>query len=385
MRQLKEKDHVLLHTLDTLWLFLPIEDVLSLRSVLKPLLDAGFVVEAEIAEAPLCDLSSNIFDTQKDLVRQVYVYPDMPQTIALTRKTPAICTLCQMRPSLPEPVRDEESGIAELMCGLCKSFREQSSREGRFTMLGGSWEKEDLPVAWIRVALDYDRLRQVLRELFRRYLKQKANLPDSQITAYVEQLRDTALMVDFTRDYDQLLGRFVGRLKRDLGEENIEEIAGDRPELLAIALRQEGDAFRIIDIFVEEFERLFPLCIEYSPVSLSLSISNAKYPFFEHWRYLDAPREDKVIRIQVVGRARLELSIPKFRALRNLNLEETRASSKLHRAASIGVRAHSNLLEQVELLDGIKEYPTLHQATAQGFSVAQLLAYHKIATVGGAG
>lgn len=383
MRGLERDDHILLHTLDTLWLFLPIEDVLGLRTVLKPLLDAGFAVDVEIAEAPLCDLSSNVFDTRKDLVRQVYVYPDMPEMIVLSRKTPSICALCQVRPSLSEPETDEESGIAEFLCTVCKGLREKSRREGKFSKLGGSWEKEDLPVAWIRVALDYARLRQSLKELFRRYLKEKANLSDDEGEEVVKQLRDTALMVDFTKDYNELLSCLADRLKRDFGDEGVEEIAGERPELLAVAVRHEGDAFKIADIFMEEFGRLFPLCLENSPIFLSLSISNAKYPFFEHWRYLNASERGKAIRIQAVGRARLELSIPRFEALRSLGLEETRASSKLHRAAAVGTRARSDLLEQVELLDGIREYPTLHQATARGFSVAELLAYHKIASIGG--
>jgi len=383
MADLGAQDTVLLHTLTTLWMFLPTDKVIGLRDALKPLLDAGFIVGAEVAEAPLCDLSSNIFYRRPDLVQHIVLHPDMPETIPLTHDTPRICELCHVRPSRPAPERDEESGVEEFLCAVCAGFREKSSREGRFNKLGGSWEKENFPVAWVRIALDYDRLWCVLKDLFRRYVKANTDLPDDTIREHVNQLRDAALMVDFTRDYNDLLRHFADALRRDFGDASIEEIAGERPELLVVALKEAGQAFKIVDTFETEFRSVFPLCEDDSPISLSISISNAKYPFFEHWRFLDAPQQANAIRIQAVGRARLELSIPRFRALRNLGLEETKASSKLHNAAAVFARTDSHLLEQVDLLDGIKKFPNLFAATSQGFSVADLLAYHKIAGIGG--
>jgi hypothetical protein len=377
------QDVVLLQTLNSLWMFLPTEEVLGLRDALKPLLDAGFIVDAQVVEAPLCDLNSNVLYTRPDLVQHIVLYPDMPETIALTHDTPRICELCQVRPSLRVPERDKESGVEEFLCDVCAGFREKSRREGRFNKLGGPWEKENLTVAWVRVDLDYDRLSSVLRELFRRYVKANTDLPDDKISEYVEQLRDAALMVDFTRDYNELAGRFVDALRRAFGDASIEEIAGERPELLVVALKQAGQAFTIADTFVGEFSSLFPLCEDDSPISLSISISNAKYPFFEHWRFLDARERANAVRVQAVGRAELELSVPRFKALRGLGLEEMKASTKLHKAAAVGARTGSRLLEQVDLLDGIKEYPNLFAATSQGFSVADLLAYHKIAGIGG--
>lgn len=378
MRDVEKDDHVLLHTLDTLWVFLPVEDVLPLRTALKNFLDVGFHIEAQVAEAPLQELSSNIFEKPKEKVSNYYLQPEMPREFP-----PKLCELCQMRQALPEPVRDEKSGIEESLCETCKAFRELA--KGRFTKLGGQWEEMDIPVAWVRVSLDYNRLHETLRRLYKGYLERcrelkKIEIPNQEIQVLVDNLRNTALMVDFTEDYGKLLNSFYARLKAELGEANIEEIAGERPELLVVALIKEGQALRIADIFIEEFSRLFPECEKDSPISLSISISNAKYPFFEHWQYLDKPAD--TISIQVVGRARLRLPITRFRRLRELKPEK--ASSKLHRAVAVGARTGSDLMEKLEFLDGLQRYQELHRARIQeGFSVGQLLSYHKIAAIGG--
>ena len=50
------RDHLLFATFQELWLFLPLEDLRPLGDVLRPVLDAGFHVDAHIREAPLTNL-----------------------------------------------------------------------------------------------------------------------------------------------------------------------------------------------------------------------------------------------------------------------------------------------------------------------------------------
>jgi hypothetical protein len=378
MQRVGQEDHALLHTLDALWLLLPGEDVLALRTVLSPLLDAGFTVEAEVAEVPLATLSSDVFEKRKDLVRKLCLQPQLAPSLP-----PKLCELCQVQRASLQPVIDERSGIQEFLCDTCKGYRDLSKNRGTFRKLGDLWEELDISVAWVRIHIDYVHLHRTLRGLYRAYLDQlppKVDISGEEIDTIVNELRDTALMVDFTRDFEALVSRYTGRLKKELDPDDIENIAGERPELLVVALVRRGQVLDMADIFLKEFEQVFPACEGDSPVSLSMSISNAKYPFFEHWRYLDQPKE--AINIQVVGRACLELSIPRYRRLREMAPE--RASSKLHRAAAVGVRTRSALMEKIEFLENLGRYPNLQRAhIEERFAVGQLLDYHKILELGG--
>lgn len=374
MQKIESEDHVLMHTLDSLWFFLPVEEVSPLNGVLKPFLDAGFIIQADVAEKPLGDIDSRVFDRPGENIDHIYLYPHMPDDFP-----PHICELCQMRRASSETVIDEESGITEHLCQVCKGFRKLSKDKGKFIKLGGEWEELGITIAWVKVSLDYERLPKILTDLFKTYLREKT-IPEEEIEALAGNLRDTALMVDFTSDYRKLLSAFSSRIRTEM---DVEDIGGDHPELLVVALKEKGQALQIADAFIEEFRRLFPKCENDSPISLSISVSNVKYPFFEHWQFLDKPGE--TLNIQAVNRAWLALSLPKFRKLRGLKPEKgEKASSKLHRAVAVGARTGSELMAKIEFLEDLQCYPDLHKAHIEhGFPINELINYHKIADIGG--
>ncbi len=369
LTDMMKKDHVLLKTLDSLLLFLPAEESFSLRDAVAPLLDSGFVVQASIVKASLNDLSSGAFRRQVERVRPIALYPSLAEQIE-----PPICDLCQIRQG--HRCVDRDSGIVEMLCESCSRLRRLSSEKNRFTKLGGLWEQKNLPVAWVRLRLDYERLGKALKRLYERYLRGGPDTTRASVDG--EDINDTGLVVDFTKDFFLLSRRFMEQISECFGD-NVERISGENPELLAVALQREGDALRIADAFCQEIRHLFPDCVEDSPVVASVSIANAKYPFFEHWQYLDKPKE--AVNIQAVGRAHLELSVTQFRRLRELKPEK--ASSKLHRAVALGVRTRSELMEKIAFLEDLRDYPELHQAHIEGFSVSQLLNYHMLLDIGG--
>ncbi|MBE0481070.1 MAG: hypothetical protein IBX68_08830 [Dehalococcoidia bacterium] len=373
MQEIAKDDRVLMHTLDSLWLLLPVEEISPLSSVLKPFLDAGFIIEVKVAEEVLENIDSKILDQGKSEIGNLYLYPDTPSSFS-----PPICELCQMRPASPEPEIDEKSAITEHLCKVCTEFRRLSEERARFTRLGGEWEESGTTIAWVRIHLAYEKLPRALKDLFKTYIRETSEtITEGETQVLADNLRDIALMVDFTKDYHNLLAAFSRHI---INEMEVEEIGGEHPELLAIAVKAKGQTLQIADTFVEEFGQIFPRCEDDSPISLSISVSNAKYPFIEHRRFLDRPGD--AINIQAVGRACLELSISRFRRLREIEPEQ--ASSKLHRAVTVGVRTRSKLMEEIEFLEDLQRHQQLHRAHIQEcFSVEQLLNYYRIMMIGG--
>lgn len=373
MEEMEKDDHVLMHTLDRLWLFLPVEEGTPLDTVLKPLLDDGFIIEADVAEKELKGLDPGIFDKPGKEFKQYVLYPELPDKIK-----PPICELCQMRPG---SMQVEKGGVYEQLCPVCAGFRSFSEEQHRFNRLGGEWEKSGIPVAWVKISLDYAVLPDILRGLFEKYIREKdKTIPGEEIDSLVRELRYTALMADFTRDYQTLLSSFYRTICKNW---QVEDIGGDHPELLIIPVKEKGQAFLIADAFVEVFHQIFPECESASPVSISISISNAKYPFFEHWRNMEEPVN--AINIQVLNRAKIQLSIPGYIELRNLKLEKSfRSSSKLHHAIAIKERTGSELLQKIDFLEDLHSIPELLKSHIEkGYSIDTILGYQKIADIGG--
>lgn len=391
------KNYILLHTLDTVWLFLPAEEAKPLGAFLEPLLSKGFYVRVEAAiEGPVGSLSSDAAslwskrDELKDKESKQRIkalkepYPlsryraDLPDAFP-----PHICELCQMGPAKERPVLDEKGGIVEYLCENCHGIREES--RNLLPNLGGKWEEQDATVAWVRVRMDYGGLSQELPRLFGQYIDERMkDLPqgkrvDSRAREeLVENLRQTALLVDFTADYHRFLATYIEAV-RETFQDRVEQITDRIRELLVVKMDSGSDVLEMAQTFADNIQQTFPKCLDNSPVKLGVSISNAKYPFFEHWRYLEEPKG--AINIQMVGRGSpLELSIPRFQQLRKLKLEEEQSSTALHRAAAIEARSGSTFLAQVELLDKLPKESKLHLALFNGFEISDLLAYHKLAT-----
>ncbi|MDA8186711.1 MAG: hypothetical protein M0T85_01025 [Dehalococcoidales bacterium] len=372
-------DHLLLNTLDTMWLFLPLDT--PLEEVVRPLLERGFWVGADEASVPLNIMDAN-FERMKGCVAKKTAYlPNLPAEIK-----PPICELCQMAPAEGNPVVDTDSQIEERLCSTCRSIREDFGGQPLFD-LGHEWEEENAPVAWVRVRLDYNALEGTLSELFRDYVSAETKrsgtgdgMTDQERDNIVQNLRSVALSVDFTNDYLLFLRGFIAALEDwHRCDDHVQAVTTGHPELMLVRIDSGEDVLAIAGLFATRMNELFPKCTVKSPIKLGISVSNAKYPFLEHWRYLEKPRE--AINLRMVGRGLpLEFTIPRFQNLMDSSLGEERASSALHRAAAIEARSHSAILAEVELLDNLPKGSGLHRALLQGFSVSQLLSYHNLAT-----
>lgn len=373
------RDYLLLNTLDTMWLFLPIDT--PLQEAVRPLLERGFWVEADEAIVPLNMIDAN-FERMKGCVTKKRAYrPNLPTEI----KAP-ICELCQTAPAEANPIVDEDSGIEEHLCPICHSTRKGYGGWPLFD-LGHSWEQENAPVAWVRVRLDYDVLEGILTELFRDYVSgetKRLNAQDEMThderEKIVRNLRQVAPSVDFTDDYLHFARGFVAALEdTHRSADHVQAVSPGDAELIVVRIESGEDVLAIASLFAARMSELFPNCTARSPIKLGISVSNAKHPFFDHWQYLEELRD--AINLRVVGRGpSLELSIRQFQNLTDLRLGQERASSALHRAAAIERRWHSTILAEVDLLANLRKGSGLHHALLRGFSVSQLLSYHNLAT-----
>jgi hypothetical protein len=190
-----------------------------------------------------------------------------------------------------------------------------------------------------------------------------------------------SILAEFLADYRQFLDRFQEAVLAlpdcdYAAEENHQEIL---PGLLALRIRDDSEARAIVKVYLRLFEEFFPKWRqEDTPIRLSVSCSNVKFPFLEHWDFLDAPQQP--INVQSVRRARLEVDFAQWDALQALGLEQRRTSAFLHRLAEIEARTGSVRLVEVEMLDKRNEFQQVANPFRAGrLQARHILDYYKIA------
>jgi len=151
-----------------------------------------------------------------------------------------------------------------------------------FREYGTTWEEEGIKVCWFKFSLNQNKLEKWLKKAFEEYINQY-NFRQADVLK--EEFRPLALQVDFNKDYKEMLKEFwkefsrVEDIKKPIAEYDELGVFKYSPELTKI----------VIEKFLNLFEQYFPDCIadEESPISLSLSIANIKYPIRDHWRFFE--------------------------------------------------------------------------------------------------
>ena len=114
------------------------------------------------------------------------------------------------------------------------------------------------------------------------------------------------------------------------------------------------------------------------PIRLSATVSNVKFPFMEHWQFLNSPKED--INIYAVPHTRIEVSLRKYDFLRNIRLEDRKISAALHNLCEIEDKTHNMFLVTVSMLDMKDNLRELARdlITMANLSISEALAYYKL-------
>lgn len=332
----ERRDHVLLRTFEAVWLLLPQEEQCPLAEVVRPLLDAGFHIQATVREAPLNTLTAwgaTGNDAEESII---YLQPDLPETIS-----PPLCEVCQLAPGREYHERPEEP--AEYLCGRCADTRRTYAQ--RFSRLG-SWADGDT-VAWLRVSLDFGLLERHLRDLFRRYVQEReGSQVDEQLREeLVSNLRTTALTVDYVNDFLAMQDELARQLQAVFREENVETLAAERKELMVVRLARRGDVFRLLQVCDTVARRSFPRSIARPPFRVAVSLGPVRFPFGEHWRRLQQAKAE--LTVTLAGGGQLVCGLEAVPGLVALSGERGRARGGLYRLAELA--AASPALARVAL------------------------------------
>lgn len=331
------RDHLLLATFQDLWLFLPLEAVRSMEDVLKPLLDAGFHVEAQVREAPLTNLTAwgNWEHGASESLR--FVQPALAAEIG-----PPLCEVCQLAQGKLWQKRPDD--VPEYLCDTCTETRGKYSQ--RFQRLE-EWETGY--AAWLRVFLDFGALEDHLRQLFREYVATKGKgIVDAEAQKQlVENLRTTALTVDYVNDFLALQDDLAKQLTAVFSADNVEAVTAKRKELFVVRLDSRRDVFRLLELCHVIALRHLPRSLPEPPFRFAISLGPIRFPFGEHWRLLQQARHE--VTVSLVGSGRLTCRLDAVPQLLSLANEKGAPRRGLHRLADLA--AESAALAKVALAD----------------------------------
>jgi hypothetical protein len=316
-------DKVLFASSGELLLYSDSVDVLSeMREYAAP---RGIVLDVRRERWQVKDLSADFRKPEFEVI-----YPALSDDLA-----PPLCEICQMMRAtkvwpddyLTSKGPESEVGAEgkDLLCETCFSIRSRPSRLKKLAHWH-EWASGDL--VWVRVNLDFDRLRDILGKLYLEYLRTlDANTPEGRAGVRF------SLLAEFQLDYEDFLADFCSRMFHDFGEQRVERVL---PDLYCVQAQAGADAFAVLKLFLKSVKEFFPAFLEGfgSPVRMSLAYSGAKHPFFEVWR--EWQEQEAEIEITAVGHGRLRLEIKhleKFLRLANYPFRQ----SALHNLAEISL------------------------------------------------
>ncbi len=384
---------VLFHTDDFLCLFLPKENHLSLRDVLRPLWEKGFWIECEELEAELNLLTSTGERTRNQLqkrypgdalyggrqlkLRAIAIWPDLAPVL-----TPPLCDLCQQRQGR-EYVKDQ---VREWLCPSCLEIREM----GEPASIYARWEETEFPAAWLKVSLDQNLLLSCLQRLFEAYVDTGPGMDkvsDSDKQLLKEGFRPLAAQMEFVREYKDFLQEFRNSLEDLTDTDGASLLKPDETLLFPIAGYLELAIIRldtsetlgvVLDVFVQLLRSHFPECIADCPIRISVSLGNPKYPYHEHWSFFSQPQQPgTVLRIQQPGTRQVVLTIDQYRALRN-KLTGEGLSHFLHRLAAIEAEG-GGMTALVQALEHRQRFPQIHELMIfYRLSLRQILDFYRL-------
>ncbi|AZR74026.1 hypothetical protein BBF96_11850 [Anoxybacter fermentans] len=195
---------------------------------------------------------------------------------------------------------------------------------------------------------------------------------------FQENFRPLALQMDFINDYKELLKEFWEKfgdendIKRPISDYNELGVFKFTPELLR----------KVIDSYIDLFDKYFPDCIgdQTCPISFSLSISNIKYPIREHWRYFES--EDKsFINIQYYPvfeekYAKKEVEEIKTKLI-NSNVSQSYLYNLIQMSESLKA-LKSDVYVMIKILENRDKYKEPYELYVQGINPSKFLNLYRI-------
>lgn len=399
-------DHLLFRSANTLWLFLPgagEEGQPDLHELLRPYTDAGFYALCQVQERALRNLGVWMTEEAREEMTEVLAEGQSSTRVSHRHRLewesvypadieasfePPICDICQTRQAQAYPY----ATATDYLCPLCKEIRDQGIEQ--------RWLEDEPMVAWIRVALDPDALDRTIVRLYSAYVDRLRLGPKTKQAkdGIKASLRMPALLRDFTQDLSTLWDQFASLLWQ-MGGERFFPLADDA---WVLPVKQGAQVYTILAEYGALLEEFFPALLEVEagvlPLRLGLSLAPAKYPFYQHWRYLDPPPAP--VSVHVVGKEPLEVSLNGLRALLAVELqaregdrgrEARQGRTYLHNLSGIERRSGSAALALAAFLGDLDDPsrkrsipPMLHglrEPLTEGWlRMSDVLAWEKLTT-----
>ncbi|MDY7038202.1 MAG: hypothetical protein SV375_18825, partial [Thermodesulfobacteriota bacterium] len=225
-----------------------------------------------------------------------------------------------------------------------------------------------------------------LERLFGEYVDSINNIDANDKQSLKDGFRPLAAQMEFAQQYSQFLKNFQSKVMNlkisdDLylvEGENIIFPIDDYYEMAVVRIDSDKVIGQILDEFSELLTKYFPECIEDSPVSISVSLSNPKYPYHEHWRYFSVSKPSGMIfNIQHAGRRSVNLTFTQYSELRS-ELKNTALSHALHKLASIEIEA-GGMSAFVQSLEDRNKNPEIHELIIQqNLTLRQILDFYRM-------
>lgn len=325
----------------------------------QALIEERIRIDRERKEAPKREEKSLI--ALETLLKQIEEQPELaaeafyPQDILdAPAFDPPLCEICQMRRG--EAV--EVAATTDYLCPPCQAIRRGGFRQRDL----GDWlEQGRGDVLWVRVALDGAALEPTVEALFGAYVDGLKTKEDK--TKMRANLRTPALLRDFVGDYQTLLEE-MGRFLKGLGDPG--RFAALTADTWVLPAQSGSQLYDVLAQYGKLVETYFPALVPDQkakppaeiPIRLGMSLGPAKYPFYQHWRYISAP--PKPVSVRVVGREPLEVELAGLRELLRVAVHKderdaSRGRTYLHKLAGIERRSGSTALALAVFLSDLDD------------------------------
>jgi len=193
---------------------------------------------------------------------------------------------------------------------------------------------------------------------------------DSDRQALKEGIRHLAAQMECVYEFQEFLSEFQALLSgaKEYAPQKTVHIEPDAlvypikayKELVIIRLEKQETIALILDAFHSLLQAYFPECLIDSPFRLSVSLSNIKYPYHEHWRFFEESQRPGVIfHMQQPGIRQVRLTAQQFVALKQ-KLKGYRVNHLLHRLAIIEAEA-GELTAMIQALEQRHRFPELQE------------------------
>lgn len=379
------KDYVLFFTDDFICLFIPKDNEVRVKELLEPFLKAGFIIDYIEMEAELNLLTSSMerrYDEfhSKSTTRHLKLYKKRANLGFSPEIRPHLCDSCQIKHG-KERVKDQ---IHEYLCDTCCEIREMGEPAREYA----EWEEKGLRAGWMKITLDQEQLLRVLHRLYEEYVDAHPamrNIGSSDKTVLKKSFRPLAVQMNFVKDYKLLLKAFskkIYEMKYSEGNPIFSKESFLYPidgyyEFGIFKVYSSEDILAVLNLFHNLLEEYFPECLNDSPIKLSLSVAQVKYPYQEHWRFLSMP--ENVINVQSPRSAKLNIDIAQYKLLRQkIRKEDQKLSHFLHRLADVEIEMKSNMIIMLKIFNNQKKFSALLDLTQSGLSIRQILDFYKL-------